>query len=155
MQFTKDSLIHYNFDQKFSATPYSVKQNRIDVDTATIGSFRFLNADRFRLKPDRLNDSIDFVRIKPTQTNLSLAEIKKQHYAINYKGRILVTDFDNSLDKRGPDTRLEKVDDTYFLSIYRNDRRLGAVPIKKATKKEIVVYGFPEKPFQVSGKIEP
>lgn len=155
MQFTKDSLTHYNFDQKFSATRYSVKQNRIEVDTAAIGGFRFLDADRFRLKPERISDSIDFVRIKPTETNLSFEQIKKKHYAINYRGRTLITDFNDTLENNGPSTRLEKMSDTYFLSIYRNARRLGAIPIKKATKHKIVVYGFPEIPYQVSGEEKP
>ncbi|PVW17408.1 hypothetical protein DDV96_02570 [Marixanthomonas spongiae] len=152
MQFTKDSLTHYDFKERFSATPYKINDNRIDVDTTSIGVFRFVDKNRFRLAPDRLADSIDFVRLLPTKTVLPKTAIEKMNFEIEYKGRTLTTNFGKTEQIKGPDTRLENINNTYFLSIYRNDRRLGSIPIKKVTDKQLVLYGFPEKPFEVSGE---
>lgn len=151
MQFTKDSLVNYDFDKRFSATTYHIKDNRINVDTASIGVFHFVNKDRFRLKPGRLDDSIDFVRLKPTKTKLSKPEIKKQDYLLNYQGRSLALNF-GKVNKRGPSSRLEKIDQTYFVSLYRKNKRLGSWPVEAVTAKKLVLYGFPEKPYKATCK---
>lgn len=155
IQFTKDSLIFYDFDERQSATSYQVKDNRIAVDSGSIpigGEFLFLNPQRLRLIPDRAKNPIDFVRFQPTQTTLTSAEIEKLNFEINYQNKILPINFNQVEDESGKSVRLETIDSTYFLSFYRNDKRMGAMPIERVTSKNIMVYGFPEEPFMVTGE---
>ncbi|SHG30506.1 Lipocalin-like domain-containing protein [Salegentibacter echinorum] len=156
IEFTKDSLIFYEFDKRHSATSYEVSDNRITVSDASIpinGTYEFVNAQRLRLKPDRAKRPIDFVRLKPTKTSLTKAEIENLNFTISYKNHPLTVNFDRVEEGSGKTTKLEKIDATYFLSFYQNDQRLGAIPIEQVTTEEISVYGFPEKPYVVTGEL--
>ena len=153
IQFTKDSLIFYEFDKRQSATSYHVKNNRLVVDNSSIpigGTFEFVNSQRLRLKPDRAKSPIDFVRLKPTKTTLTRSEIEQLSFKISYKNRTISINFDDEKDKLEETTQLESIDSTYFLSFYQNNKRRGAMPIEQISTKKIVVYGFPEAPFVVS-----
>lgn len=155
IEFSKDSLMFYEFDKRHSATSYQISDSRITVNDPSIpleGGFEFVNAHRLRLKPDRAKSPIDFVRLKPTKTDLTKAEIESLSFKISYKNNPLTVNFDQVDGNSGRITKLEKIDATYFISFYQNKKRLGAVPIKQVNKKEISVYGFPEKPYVVTGK---
>lgn len=155
LHFTKDSLMFYDFDQRQSATSYHIKDDRIVVDNTSIpigGTFLFVNPDRLRLKPDRAKQPIDFVRLQPTQTSLTYAEIESLDFDINYHSKTLKINFKQVDDETLRTVRLETLDTTYFLSFYQNDKRMGAMPVKQVTKEEIMVYGFPEEPFIVTGE---
>lgn len=154
IEFTHDSLIFYEFDQRHSATAYQVKDNQIVVDSESIpfsGEFQFINPNRLRLKPASAKKPVDFVRLNPTNTSLTKAEIKQLNFEINYQNNPLPVDFSDP-GAGGETIQLENLDDTYFLSFYRGEKRLGAMAIKKITSEEIVVYGFPEKPYEVTGE---
>lgn len=155
IQFTKDSLIFYEFDKRRSATSYHIKDNRLAVGAGSIpigGEFEFMNPQRLRLKPEQAKSPIDFVRLKPTTTTLTRAEIAQLNFEMTYQNRTLPLNFDGEEDESGQTIQLEIIDSTYFISFYRKDRRMGAMPIEQVTTKKIMVYGFPEKPFVVSGE---
>lgn len=155
IEFTKDSLIFYDFDKRHEATSYHIKDNRIIVDGGSIplnGEFQFISPQRLRLKPDVAKKPIDFVRLEPTKTTLTKDEIAQLHFEIDYRNHPLSVNFNQVEDAAGKTVHLETIDSTYFLSFYRNNTRMGAMPIKEVTQKEIVVYGFPEKPFEVTGE---
>ena len=155
IQFTKDSLIFYEFDKRKSATSYHVKNNRLVVDNGSIpigGAFQFVNPQRLRLKPDRAKHPIDFVRLQPTKTTLTKSEIEQLNFKIDYQNHTLPVNFDGVADESGKTVQLEAMGATYFLSFYRGDKRMGALPIEQVSTKKIVVYGFPEAPFVVSGE---
>lgn len=155
IELTKDSLLNYNFDKRQVAIGYQVNNNRISVDPGSIpidGIFEFVNDNRLRLTPDRGKSSIDFVRLKPTNTNLNTSGIKKINYQVTYQGKMLDIQFDKYNEDINQTIRLEQIDSTYFLSFFRNEKRLGAMPIDQINAEKIVVYGFPEEPYIVSGK---
>lgn len=156
IEFTKDSLMFYEFDKRHSATSYQVGNNHITVSDPSIpleGDFEFINSRRLRLKPDRAKSPIDFVRLDPTKTSLTQAEIENLSFKISYKNHPLTVNFNQVEEGAGKITKLEKIGATYFISFYQNNKRLGAVPIEQVTKKEISVYGFPEKPYVVTGEL--
>lgn len=155
IEFTKDSLINYIFDKHQVTIGYQVSGDRITVDPGSIpldGKYEFVNDNRLRLTPDRGKSSIDFVRLKPTKTKLNASEIKNIHYQVTYQGRMIDVQFDEFNEDVNQTIRLDQIDSTYFLSFFRNEKRLGAMPIDQINAEKIVVYGFPEKPYMVSGK---
>ncbi|WP_026451683.1 lipocalin family protein [Aequorivita capsosiphonis] len=151
IEFTKDSAIFYEFDKRQAAYPYHVEGNRLVVDTASLGAFEFVNPHRLRIKPDQETESIDLVQLKPTKTNLTRAEIEQLNFEIT-KDNTFPVNLDGVEDESGKTIQLEKIDSTYFLSFYHKDRRMGAMPIEQVTSEKIVVYGFPEKPFMITGE---
>lgn len=155
IQFTKDSLIYYEFDKRHSATSYQVEDNRLAVGAGSIplgGEFQLVNPHRLRLKPDQAKSPIDFVRLKPTKTTLTKPEIEELNFNVTYKNNTRQVRFEGLEDESGETVQLEQIDDTYFISFYHNDRRMGAMPIEQVSTKKITVYGFPEEPFVVSGE---
>lgn len=155
IEFTKDSLIFYDFDDHKSATSYHIKDNRLAVADGSIpigGEFLFISPNRLRLKPDRAKSPIDFVRLRPTITTLKSEEIEKLNFEINYQNNILPIHFNQAEDESGKKVQLEIIDSTYFLSFYRNAKRMGAMPIEQVTSEKIMVYGFPVEPFMVTGE---
>ncbi|MBA6152019.1 hypothetical protein [Gelidibacter maritimus] len=154
IQFSGDSLIFYDFDQRQSATTYHIKDNRLAVEDSSIpigGEFLFVNPNRLRLIPDRAKQPIDFVRLQPTQTCLTRAEIKQLNYEVTYQNKTLPISFNSTEDDSEKKVQLEVLDTTYFLSFYNNDHRMGAMPIKEVSTEQITVYGFPGEPFMVTG----
>lgn len=155
IEFTKDSLVNYNFDKRQVAIGYEVSGDRITVDPGSIpldGKFKFIDDNRLRLTPDRGKSSIDFVRLKPTKTNLNTSGIKDTHYKVTYQGRVMDVQFGKLNEDINQTIRLEQIDSTYFLSFFRSGKRLGVMPIDQVNAKKIVVYGFPEEPYMVTGK---
>ncbi|TQD40282.1 lipocalin-like domain-containing protein [Haloflavibacter putidus] len=154
IEFTKDSIFFYEFDKRRSATAYQVKDNRLIVDKTSVpiaGEFEFVNSQRLRLKPNKAKKTIDFVRLKPTKTSLTKDEITQMKFEINYRERAIPIIFDQAEDKTSKAMRLEKLDATYFISFYRETKRKGALAIESISPKKIMIYGFPEEPFVVSG----
>lgn len=155
MEFTKDSLVNYIFDKHQVTIGYQVSGDRITVDpgsTPLDGKFEFVNDNRLRLTPDRGKSSIDFVRLKPTKTNLNTSEIKNTCYKVTYQGRTIDVQFGKLNEDVNQTIRLDQIDSTYFLSFFRNEKRLGAMPIDQINGEKIIVYGFPEEPYMVTGK---
>ncbi|MGO2295026.1 MAG: lipocalin family protein [Psychroflexus halocasei] len=155
IEFTKDSLINYTFDKHQVTIGYQVSGDRITVDPGSIpldGKFEFVNDNRLRLTPDRGKSSIDFVRLKPTKTNLNTSEIKNTCYKVTYQGRTIDVQFGKLNEDVNQTIRLDQIDSTYFLSFFRNEKRLGAMPIDQINGEKIIVYGFPEEPYMVTGK---
>lgn len=152
IEFTKDSAVFYEFDQRQVAKPYQVEGNHLIIDTLSFGALEFVTPHRLRLKPEQAKSPIDFVRLKSTKTTLTRPEIEQLKFKVTYQNHPLTINFDGEEDDSGQIIQLEKIDSTYFLSFYRNDKRMGAMPIEQVSTKEIVVYGFPKEPFAVSGK---
>ncbi|MDN6310301.1 MAG: lipocalin family protein, partial [Psychroflexus sp.] len=155
IEFTKDSLINYTFDKHQVTIGYEVSDDRITVDPGSIpldGKYEFVNDNRLRLTPDRGKSSIDFVKLKPTKTKLNASEVKNISYKVVYQGRMIDVQFDKLNADINQKIRLDQIDSTYFLSFFRNGKRLGAMPIDQINAEKIVIYGFPEEPYMVSGK---
>lgn len=153
MQFTKDSLIIYNLDKrKKKAMAYHVKDNGINIGTDPIMVFRFVNPNRLRAKKDQSNESFDIVRLTPTKTKLTSAEIKKIEFFFSNDDKKRSFRFNKPNEGSKKIFKLEKIDSTYFLSQYSNNKRRKSAPIESVTPKKLVVYLSPEKSMILLGK---
>ena len=152
LQFTKDSLIIYNLDKRKDAKPYHVNDNNISVGADQALVLQFINPNRLRAEKGRSNGSKDIVRLTPTETKLTSAEIKKiaYYFADDDNKRSFRFNKPNEGDKKI--FKLEKIDSTYFLSQYSNNKRRMSAPIESITPKKIVVNISPEKSMILLGK---
>jgi hypothetical protein len=105
----------------------------------------------------------DYVLLTPTLTRLTEEEIQRLHFFIGWNNETLDFKFNQSLDNiaiqelnkemgwEGRKLVLEKMDDTYFGTLYVNGRRAILLPIKEIDNEKIIIYGFPKEPYQIVG----
>ncbi|WP_189605771.1 hypothetical protein [Salinimicrobium marinum] len=143
MEIDEDSLSHYNFNEYFSKTSLTVEGNKFKVDTLTFATFNFKSADRLTISSKRLEKPVDYIRLTPSSTSLTKEEIRKTEYNLNRGGETFVIDFKKHPESKIVHSYLEKIDDTYFLVIYRYGKKVTAVPIQEVTEDGLSLYGFP------------
>jgi len=146
MEVGEDSLSHYNFDQFVTKTAYQTENNKLKVDTLDFAEFNFKNPNRLSIVSKRLKNAIDYIRLIPTKTNLSFEEIKQIRYNLVRGGRDFEIDFKNHPDNKIVHSYLKKIDETYFLVIYRHGNIMTAVPLEQITADNLFLYGFPNEP---------
>ena len=152
VQFTKDSVIIYDFDKRIDAMAYHVKDNDINIGTEQVSVLRFVNPNRLRAKTDRSNGSKDFVKLKPTKTKLTSAEIKEIEYFFSNDDKKRSFRFNKPNEGSNKIFKLEKLDSTYFFSQYSNNKRGLSAPIESVTPKKLVVYLSPKKTMVLLSK---
>lgn len=146
MQVSEDSLLHYNFDQFITKTSYKTKNKKLKIDTLAFADFSFKNSNRLSISSERLEKPIDYIRLVPTKTELSGEEIKQIKYNLERAGRNFEIDFQNHPDNKIVHSYLKKIDQTYFLVIYRHGNIVTAVPLEEITENKLFLYGFPTGP---------
>jgi hypothetical protein len=146
MEVSEDSLSHYNFDQFVTKTAYQTEDNKLKIDTLAFAEFNFKNPNRLTIASKRLENPIDYIRLIPTKTNLSAEEIKQIKYNLERGGESFKVDFENRSDGKITHSYLKKIDQTFFLVIYRHGKPLTAVPIAEVTKNNLSLYGFSRGP---------
>ncbi|MCP9198847.1 hypothetical protein MKO06_02945 [Gramella sp. GC03-9] len=168
MEIKTDSLKYYNFDELYTSFPVNIEKNRILMADNKVDLVEFVNEDRIRIRSEAETNGRDslvvteFVRLKETQTNLSPEEIQKLSFNFNWNDEKFRLIFNKELGnprvmeimgkKELTKIRLEKIDATYFVSIYRSGKRSSVFPIEKVTQDEMVLYGTPKKPYKMPGK---
>ncbi|NDV45092.1 hypothetical protein [Flagellimonas sediminis] len=107
--------------------------------------------------------AMDYELLTPTLTELTEEEIQKLHFFIEWNNETLDFKFNQSLDsitiqelnkKMGWEGRklvLEKMDNTYFGTLYENGYRSMLLPIKEIDKEKVILSGFPKEPYQAIG----
>lgn len=146
MEVSEDSLAHYNFDQFVTKTAYQTEDNKLKIDTLAFAEFSFKNSNRLSIVSKRLENPIDYIRLIPTKTDLSTEEIKQIKYNLERGGRDFEIDFQNHPDNKIVHSYLKKIDETYFLVIYRYGNIVTAVPLEEITANNLFLYGFPSEP---------
>lgn len=106
----------------------------------------------------------DYERISPTKTNLTAKEIELMEFDIIWNEENIHIVFNISIDHKviqmlnkrqgleGEKIILEKLQETYFTTLYRNGTRSKLLPINKISIGEIILSGFPELPYEVIGQ---
>ncbi|WP_310992398.1 lipocalin family protein [Aequorivita marina] len=152
MQFTKDSLIVYNLENRIDAKSYNIKGNDINIGADPVMILQLVAPNRLRLKKEESNSSKDILRLKPTKTKLTNAEIEKIDFYFSQDES--KKSFRLNKPNEGSDKifKLEKIDSTYFFSQFSNNKRRKSAPIKSITTKKIVVNLSPEKSMTLLGK---
>ena len=143
MEIDEDSLTHYNFDEYFTKTSMTVEDAIFRIDTLAFATFNFKGPDRLTISSERLEEPVDYIRLRPTKTGLGEEEIRQTKYNLIRGGETFEIDFKNHPDSKIMHSYLEKIDDTYFLVIYRYGNKVTAVPIQEVTQDSLILYGFP------------
>ncbi|MUP44691.1 hypothetical protein E0K83_02900 [Gramella sp. BOM4] len=168
MEIDADSLKYYSFDELYTSFPVSIEKNKIIKAGKEAELVEFINEDRIRIKSQAngINrDSLEvteFVRLKETKTNLTPEEIQELEFKFNWNEENFRLIFNKELgnprvmelmgNKELTKIRLEKIDATYFVSIYRSGKRSTILPIEKVTQDEMILYGTPKKPYKIHGE---
>ena len=166
LDFKNKKVHHYDFDEPYAIFSYQLKDGKLIVQGISWGKLCFINNNRFRLTVrGKTNErdtvfNFDFVRLVPTQTNLSFDEIEKLSFYLKWKnqeGKIVFSkqnsDYENVDIIPYEEVKLESIDGIYFSSIYRNGIRDAVIPIQEITENQIKLYGMPSEPYSVTSSI--
>lgn len=105
--------------------------------------------------------SQDYVKLLPTELGIEEAEIQSFKYVFYWREENHLIKFNESLDlpeieiineKLGSDGKrmfLEKVEDTFLISLFLNGKRKSIFPVKEIDDSKVILYGMPEKPFEI------
>lgn|SRR5690606_26142615 len=105
----------------------------------------------------------DYVRLLPTKANISESRIQLCKYEVKWNNENIIFEFNKILDKpyiqeinkklhrKGRIMLLEKLDETLVVSMFSNNQRGLILPIKEVNEEKIILYGFPEEPYEVIG----
>ena len=171
LEINSDSLKYFSFDQLQSSIPIKIENNNIIINQKQTDIVEFINEDRIKIKSQgKVNDKnslieTEYVRLKKTKTKLSPEEIQKLSFKFNWNDEKLKVIFNKELGSPQvmkimekdelTKIRLEKIDSTYFISIYESGKRATIVPIKEVSNDRMILYGMPRKPYEIVGeKIE-
>ena len=149
-----------NLTEKLSETKYEfVEENRIRI--YRIGKTLTAISETESIS-EETEFATDYERIVPTKTYLTREEINKLEFKAEWNEEKIPIVFNKDLDsptiqkvnkrlkKEGQKLLLESLQGTYFASIYDNGERRTLIGIKEMHKEKAVLFGFPEKPYEVT-----
>lgn len=171
IEINSDSLTYFSFEKIQSSIPIKLEGNKIRINQKQTDLVEFINNNRIKIKSQgRVNDkdsliSTEYVRLIKTKTRLSQSEIESLSFKFNWNDEEFKVVFNKELGNpqmmkiMGKDEltkiRLEKIDSTFFVSIFESGERETVIPIKEVSRDKMVLYGTPRKPYEIIGeKIE-
>lgn len=168
LEINSDSLTYYSFDKIQSSIPIKIQGKEIRINNRHNENFEFINDNRIAIKSSgKVNgkDSLivtEYVRLVETRTGLTQGEIENLSFELNYNNSRFKVVFNTELEdhqilsimEKDEITRiqLEKIDATFFISIYEFGKRETVIPIKEVSRDQLVLYGMPEKPYEITGE---
>jgi len=164
----KDSTAEFFTDFSLEKIFLNLKVVNDEMLTEKNGNFaKYKVVDRNHLKlfadgksngKDAVFES-DYYRLIPTVTNLKKEEIEKLTFLINENGQESELKFNKELwddemlklfkQKEGKKNIIERIDSTYFFSMYNNGKRSGSIPIKEVTTELLRLYAIPTGPMEM------
>ncbi len=148
-----------NHTEKLSETKYEfVADNRIRI--FRMGKTLTVISDTESIS-EETEFATDYERIEPTKTSLTDKEIQKVDFKAEWNGEKIPIVFNKNLDspaiqkvnerlkREGQKLMLENLQGTYFASIYGDGERRTLIGIKKIDRKKAILFGFPEKPYEI------
>lgn len=174
IEFKNDQIIYYKLSKKAENGLLEKNQNHVEKLSQT--KHEFVADNRIRIyrmgekqivisKTESITEDIEFAtdyeRIEPTKTKLPRKEIQQIDLKAEWNEEIIPIVFNKNLDspaiqevnkrlkKEGQKLLLESLQGTYFASIYDNGERRTLIGIKKMDKEKAVLFGFPEKPYEI------
>lgn len=168
LEINSDSLTYYSFDKIQSSIPIKIQGKEIRINNRHNENFEFINDNRIAIESSgKVNgkDSLivtEYVRLVETRTRLTQGEIENLSFELNYNNSRFKVVFNTELEdhqilsimEKDEITRiqLEKIDATFFISIYEFGKRETVIPIKEVSRDQLVLYGMPEKPYEITGE---
>jgi len=109
---------------------------------------------------EKVKIELDFVRLLPTKTKLSKNEIEALSFEFQEEGKskskiafnkeLMNKEMLQELKwKEGLKMVLEKLDNTYFITIFRHGRKGASLPISEVNQKVLKFYGVPTKSGEI------
>ena len=101
----------------------------------------------------------DYYRLEPTITTLKKEDIEKLTFAIIENERESEFSFNKELwdketlellkRKEGEKKIIEKIDSTFFVSMFYDGKRIGSIPIKEVSTELLKLYAIPDGPMEM------
>jgi len=175
IEFHNNTINHFGLEKNDSNSLNKIARNWIEKLTDL--NIQFKNPNRIRiLRKGKVykvlsdNESItedcifedNYEKLIPTETKLSEDEIQNLKFEMiwnNEKGTIIfneildkpyMQEINKRLNKQGRRIVLEKLNETLFLSMYDDSHIQNMIPIKYMDNQKMVLYGFPEEPYEIS-----
>ena len=178
IEFENNQIIHFDLDKK-AENKLSKKVNKWN-EKLSESKYKFVNDNRIRIfrmgkthtvisetKTITKNTEFatDYERIKPTKTELTTKKINKLEFKAEWNGEKFPIIFNKNLDSKtikeinkrlnneGQKLLLENLQGTYFVSVYNNGERISLIGIKEVDEKKAILFGFPEKPYEIKAEL--
>ncbi len=164
----KDSIAEFYTDFYLEKQALNLKVLESKILTSKNGKFakyKLINDNHLKLYIDGKangNDAVfecDFYRLEPTITTLKKEDIEKLTFVIIENERESEFIFNKELwdkktlellkRKEGEKKVIEQIDSTFFVSMYRNGKRNGSIPIKEVTSEFLKLYAIPTGPMEM------
>lgn len=177
IEFENNQIIHFKLEkisvdgltekvhvknEKFSETKcVFINENRIRI-------FRMGKTHTVTSKTESLTEDLEFAtdyeRIRPTKTELTAKKILALEFEAKWNDEkfpfvfnkildnVTISKINKRLDIEGRKLVLEKLQGTYFASIYDNGERSTLIGIKEIDEEKAILFGFPEAPYQIIAK---
>ena len=177
IEFENDQIIHFKLEktsvdgltekvhernEKFSETKcVFINKNRIRI--FRMGKTHTVSSETESLTED-LVIATDYERIRPTKTDLTAKQIQALEFDAEWNNEKFPFVFNKILDNptiiklnkrlhiEGRKLVLEKLQGTYFASMYENGERSILIGIKEIDEEKAILFGFPETPYQITAK---
>lgn len=101
----------------------------------------------------------DFYRLEPTITKLKKEDIEKLTFVLTENGRESELEFNKELwdkerleflkRKEGEKKMIERIDSTFFVSMYSNGKRYASIPIREVSTEFLKLYAVPTGPMEM------
>ncbi len=158
----KDAIAEFYTDFSLEKQATHLKVLESEILTSKNGKFakyKMINDKHLKLFIDgKANgkDAVfecDFYRLEPTITTLKKEEIEKLTFVFTENGQESEFEFNKELwdkellelfkNKEGEKKMIEKIDSTFFVSMYYDGKRNGSIPIKEVTTDFLKLYAIP------------
>lgn len=168
LDIKNDSINFYtDFSLNRKATTLKISdENLLNYNNEIDSKYKIIDSNHIKwFANGKSNDKdvvfeCDFYRLQPTLTTLKKEEIEKLTFEFTKNGRTSKFEFNKELWdserlkflklKEGEKYLIEKIDDTFFVSMYYNGKRSASIPIKEVTTKFLKLYAYPNEPMEVT-----
>ena len=177
IEFDNDNILHFSLEKSDDLFLHK-ERNQLWNEQLDEKDFKFLNLNRIRLFRKGIKRTVnnfdesststecifelDYVRLFPTQTDLSEEEIQllKFDFSWNNNKKIIVfneildsqviQELNKNMNREGSRILLERFNETLFLSFYDDIYVDIQIPIKYVDSEIMILYGFPNEPYEVT-----
>ena len=177
IEFSGDQIIHFELELKSGNELSKVRTEW--SEKLSESKYEFVNDNRIRIfrmgkthtvlsetesKIEDTEFATDYERIEPTKTELESEKIEMLEFKAEWNKEKIPLKFNEILDspviqeinkrmkRSGRKLVLENLQGTYFASIFDNDEREKLIGIKEIDENKAVLFGFPERPYEIKAE---
>ncbi|MFN7045215.1 MAG: hypothetical protein ACK4M1_08465 [Flavobacterium sp.] len=179
IEFDGDDILHFLLKNTDGSKLYKEIINGW-VEKSIDLNYKIINSNRIRFykkgiklsvisENERISEEIlfelDYEKLFPTQTDLSPEEIQLLKFDFSWNRFKKIIEFNKILDspemqelhkitnRIGSKILLEKFAETLFVSFYNDEHVSLQLPIKYVDSEIMILYGFPNEPYEVTCQV--